>query len=83
MRSRPFRNRSKSCKTIYGSKVMAVPPSAIVELEIGENRQKKKASTHTSLEVQLYLGLMYVLAIFLLPISSKSVTTPAEVHFRT
>ena len=51
---------------------MAVPPSAIVELEIGENRQKKKASTHTSLEVQLYLGLMYVLAIFLLPISSFS-----------
>ena len=51
---------------------MVVAPSAIVELEIEKIAQKKNGQHAHELEVQLHLGLMYVLAIFLLLISSFS-----------
>ena len=44
---------------------MVVAPSAIVELEIEKIAQKKNGQHAHELEVQLHLGLMYVLAILI------------------
>ena len=44
---------------------MVVAPSAIVELEIEKIAPKKNGQHAHELEVQLHLGLMYVLAILI------------------
>ena len=54
---------------------MVVAPSAIVELEIEKIAKKKNGQHAHELEVQLHLGLMYVLAIL---ISSFSFFSPSS-----
>ena len=51
---------------------MVVAPSAIVELEIEKIAQKKNGQHAHELEVQLHLGLMYVLAILISSFSFSS-----------